>query len=120
MKKLTNPEKLALLTFIAGKAPSDYSQGGWNTFINSDFHSAVSKLLADSEKIPAKETVEATSASINDRLDSRVIAPQVNQDGEAYLLTDDMVAQARNPDKLWASLILHSFYPQFLVSGVYQ
>ena len=101
MKKLTNSEKLALLTFIAGKAPADYSQGGWNTFINSDFHTAVNKLLSDAEKIPAKETVEATSASINDRLDSKFVAPQVNQDGEAYLLTDEMVAQARSPEKLW-------------------
>lgn len=101
MKKLSNAEKLALLTFIAGEAPSETTQNGWSTFIVQKLNIAVNKLITDEAKIPEKAAIDSALNSLTDKLESKYVAPQLNDDGEAYLLTDDMVSQARSQDKLW-------------------
>ena len=101
MKKLNNAEKLALLTMVAGKSPTDYSDNGWTKFIQNEFHKAVTNILNDAAKMPAKEDVEATKSAISSRLESSGGFVQVNEDGDAYLLTDEMVEQARSQEKLW-------------------
>lgn len=100
MKKLSDAEKLSLLALVANKKPDEFSPNGWASFLNSVVIPAVSSFAAKSDKLPNKDAFGIASASVVRRFESKgTIA--TNDDGDVYILTDEMVSQAKSLDKLW-------------------
>lgn len=100
MKKLSNEEKLSLITLVVGKEPEGFASNDWATFINTV---AVPKIgeFAKATDLPDSNTFTKVKSIVADRLDPKMVSLPRNEEGEPYILTDDMVTQARNPDKLW-------------------
>lgn len=104
MKKLNDAEKLSLLSILVGKDPDNYDNNSWSTFINTVVSPAVSK-FAIAKEYPNKDAFGLAKAGMAGRLDSKVLSLPTNDDGDTYILTDDMVTQAKSLDKLWERVL---------------
>ena len=100
MKKLNDAEKLALLSIVVGKEPDNFDNNSWATYINTVASPNVGK-FATSKEFPDKDKFGFAKTAITDKIDSKTVSVPNNEAGDPYILTDDMVANARSLDKLW-------------------
>ena len=98
MKKLNDSEKLALVSLVVGKQPTDFTPAGWATYIGA----AMPSIMALTSKAPEQAVFNASKASIVSRFESH---RQVDDNGIPYILTDDDVKTARSQDALWTRVL---------------
>ena len=100
MKKLTDAEKLSLLSLVVGKEPEDYGSDAWASYINRVVTPEITK-YATLKEYPDKDKFGSAKAFMMGKIDTKVITAPVNEEGDPYILTDDMVEKSRSLDKLW-------------------
>lgn len=100
MAKTTTEEKLAYLELASGKQPEVFDKNGLASFVlkaTAEMSSLVSKM----ENVPAKEAYDAVKLGILTKINSKTLCAPLNEEGEPYILTDEMVEKARSLEKLW-------------------
>lgn len=106
MKKLTDAEKLSFLTLVTGKLPDDFTPAGWTTYLSTVAVPAIAAMSAKSGIFPDQESFGVAKQSIEQKFDTKANGHAVtDENGVPYLLTDDMVAHARDLDRLWKSVL---------------
>lgn len=96
MAKLTDAEKLYYITLATGKVPSDFTPAGLTEYITK-----VAMPVVVAMSSVNKEDFDSVKAR-----NTKVVTPlAVDENGEEYLLTDEMVINAKKPDKLWAKFL---------------